>query len=124
MEVKKEDKKRCRLVFGKTDEGDTEISLGYALAKHNRMGTESVIRSEADGRGQRQTDTQSLSKSGPSVVSQMDVDPPRVLHGGKKLWERQQPGDKTLTWGCCRVIPPLIRRGPGTQLSPDLHNLS
>lgn len=46
----------------KPDEGDTEISLGYALAKHNHTGTESVIRSEADGGlglgvVQRQTDT-------------------------------------------------------------------
>lgn len=81
MEVKKNEKRGedadwCRLC-GQTDEGDAEISLGYTLAEHNRTGTESVIRSEADGGGgQRQTDTQSLSKSGPSVVSQTDVDPP------------------------------------------------
>lgn len=73
----------CRLC-GQTDEGDAAISLGYTLAEHNRTGTESVIRSEADSGGvQRQTDTQSLSKSGPSVVSQTDVDPPpRAPVGG------------------------------------------
>lgn len=81
---------------GQTDEGDAEISLGCTLAEHNRTGTESVIRSEADRGRQRQTDTQSLSKSGPSVVSQMDVDPPprapvgvagRFLGGGGVVGE-------------------------------------
>lgn len=38
--------------------------------------SQSLDQRQTEGGGQRQTDTQSLSKSGPSVVSQTDVDPP------------------------------------------------
>lgn len=94
----------------------TEVSLSFSQGcKHSWQPKlyigQSVSKSETDSQWISQIDKESVGKSDRHVSS------PEGSRG-KGLRERQQPGDKALTWGGCRVIPPFNTARPWFSAQP------